>query len=757
MRSRALFLIFAGLIFAGCSTTRRLGEGEVLYTGVRRMRIVPDSGVVVTAAASSAARRPLSVAPNNPLVSPWLRTPLPIGLWAYNYLYTPREEGLGYWLYKRFAKDPVLISGVQPEVRAVIAARELENHGYFGSDVTPRLLYRKRGRKAKVEYRLRVAPPFHYTSIEYPQADSALQSVLEPLWRQSLLRTGAQYNLDTLTLERRRVSDSLRDRGCYYFRPEYLGFEADTSQAPRGVALRMLFDMNMPPVALRRFRVGDVTVRLEPLRGGTADTLHIDGLRVISPRPPLLREKLLPDLVTLHSGDIYSVAAQRQTLTALNKTGVFRSVNLSVAQSSANSRTLDVNITVQEQRPLVASVETDVTSKSNSFLGPGVALRLGHNNLFRGGELFSLRFTGSYEWRTGRRKGGSRLNSYEVGADLSLEVPRIVPSVLLRRGQTPSTDFKLSVRTLNRPDFFRLVAFSGSATWNFRSSEWSHHSVTPLRLTYNRMLHTSPRFDSIMDANAALALSFRNQFVPATIYTYTFDRGYGTSGRRRFYAQTTFTSAGNLLSCIMRIAGDERPQRLFGNHFSQFVKFTAELKCYLGVGRRDNTLVTRLFVGAGCAYYNSRVMPYSEQFYIGGANSIRAFTVRSVGPGSYRPPSDDANGYLDQTGDMKLEANIEYRFAIVGRLHGAVFLDSGNIWLLRRDPERPGATPDWRRLWRDIALGTGCGLRYDLGFLVLRADLGVGLHAPWRDVRRGYFNVPLRDGLGFHLAVGYPF
>ncbi len=201
-----------------------------------------------------------------------------------------------------------------------------------------------------------------------------------------------------------------------------------------------------------------------------------------------------------------------------------------------------------------------------------------------------------------------------------------------------------------------------------------------------------------MDENPAIAMSFRNQFVPSINYTYTFDKTYGRTGNRRFYWQNSVTSAGNILSGVLSLFGSKQPQHLFGNRFSQFVKEVSEVKFYHRIGRRNNWLATRFLVGVGYAYGNSEVMPYSEQFYIGGANSIRAFTIRSLGPGSYRPPADDRNGYLDQTGDFKLEANVEYRFGIMGRLNGAVFLDAGNIWLLKKDPKRPGAELKWKGL-----------------------------------------------------------
>lgn len=762
----SIVLLAAAALLAACSTTRRLGVDEVLYTGVKKIRIEPDSGVVLSAAAESAVREPLSVAPNNPLYSPYLRTPLPIGLWAWNYFYTPKEKGFKYWFYKRLAKQPVLISKVQPELRTRVAEQVLENYGYFGSRASDSLLYRKHGRKAKVNYTLRIAPPFRYAEISYPAVEGGLKPLVDSMHATSLLRTGAQYNLDTLTLERQRIARLLRNRGYYYFRPEYLEYLADTTISPQRVAVRLNLKPNIPAVALKPYRVGDITVRLTNIRPGPTDTLRLRNATVIAQQPMKIRPKILARALALEPGQLFTVDAQSRTQTSLNKLGIFRSVNLSVTplDSLRGADTLDVTLEAQFDYPLEAALETDVTTKSNSFIGPGITFKLSNNNLFRGGEVLALKLNGSYEWQTGNRNSGgrsSRLNSYELGLNANLNIPRLLlPESMTRRLRYPgSTSFQLGVDLMNRPSFFRLIAFSGSAGYNFQTSPYSRHGLTVFKLTYNKLLHTTESFDRTMDENPAIAMSFRNQFVPSIGYTYTFDKTYGATGNRRLYWQNSVTSAGNLLSGILRAFGERQPQNLFGNRFSQFAKEVSELKFYHRLGRRNNWLATRLLVGVGYAYGNSEVMPYSEQFYIGGANSLRAFTVRSLGPGSYRPPRDDRNGYLDQTGDFKLEANVEYRFGLLGKLGGAVFLDAGNIWLLKNDPKRPGAELKWKGFLNEIALGTGFGLRYDISVLVIRADLGIGLHTPYPNPdKKGYYNISsFKDGLGFHLAIGYPF
>ncbi|MBQ4280175.1 MAG: BamA/TamA family outer membrane protein [Rikenellaceae bacterium] len=763
-RSLPLLAVAAVALLASCSTTSRLQSDEQLYTGVRKIRIEGDSGVVVSGAAESAARSPLSVKPNNPLFSPYVRTPFPVGLWVYNHFYTPKEKGFKYWIYKKLAKDPVLVSQVQPDVRSKVVVDILGNYGYFSSSAGYELLPSKRNpKKARISYDVRVAPPFFYSRIAYPQEEGELGELIDSLRQTSLLRVGAQYNLDTLSAERSRITDTFRSRGYYYFRPEYLAYEADTTQERRRVDLRLALREGVPPRALDVYSVGKVSVSLQSVRPGEPDTIDVRGMRVAYQKPLRIRPAVLARLVDLHEGQLFTVEAQNRTQNNLGRLGIFRSVNLNVTplDSVGRADTLDVCVEAAFDMPLESNLEVDVSSKSNSYAGPGIIFGVTHRNLFRGGEVFTVKANGSYEWQTGSRKDGvksSLLNSYELGLNATLAVPRLIPHLLGRNPKYPAkTNFQLGADLMNRPRFFHMISFSGSAGWDFQTSPYSYHSLTVFKLTYNNLLSTSASFDETMAQNPAIALSFKDQFIPMIGYTYTFDKSYG-GGRNRLFWQNTATQAGNILSGAMELFRHKEPKQLFGNEFSQFVKGISEIKWYRRIGQ-NNTLATRFLIGAGCAYGNSKVMPYSEQFYIGGANSIRAFTIRSLGPGSYRPPEGDRNGYFDQTGDFKLEANVEFRFKIISRLSGAVFLDAGNIWLLRPDPARPGGLLTWRGLPREIALGTGVGLRVDISVLVLRADLGIGLHTPYPNPeKRGYYNISsFKDGLGLHIAIGYPF
>jgi hypothetical protein len=278
-------------------------------------------------------------------------------------------------------------------------------------------------------------------------------------------------------------------------------------------------------------------------------------------------------------------------------------------------------------------------------------------------------------------------------------------------------------------------------------------------LNYNYLLETSADFDSVTLRNPAVGQSFQNQFIPSMSYTYTYDRPASYRNPNRLFWQTSLKEAGNLISMLHHLWGNQKGEgkKLWNNRYSQFLKLTSELIVYKTIDRK-NQLAMRLMGGIGYAYGNSKVMPYSEQFYIGGSNSVRAFQIRSIGPGSYHPQESEY-AYLDQTGDLKLEANVEYRFKIYEQFYGALFLDAGNIWLVHREEQRPGGEFQMKNLLKELALGTGCGIRYDFSYLVLRMDLGVPLHAPYATGKSGYYNITgsFWKGLVLNLAIGYPF
>ncbi len=755
----AVAAALAVAVVAGCSTTRRLPAGEVLYTGVKKVEISAPDGMEVPSDVADELKGAVAVKPNNPLFgSVSYRTPFPIGLWVYNNWSNP-PKGLKHWLYEKLVAEPVLVSDVRPEVRVKMMDEILDNNGYFMGGASYELVKGKNKKKAKILYRVTTGPEYMLDSIILPTDSCHLTHVIDSVARRiKYLKPGVRYSSDSLSTVRTRIANSLRNRGYYFFRPEYIEYLADSTINPRHIALKMKLASNIPAFALKRYRTGKVTTYIYRNEGGgTPDTIHTRVGDVVQMKPSRLRTKVIPENVAFRPGKYFSVRDMDRTQTYLSRLSIFNAINIEVTPDTASTEPLlDVDIACTFDRPLEASIEVNASSKSNSYLGPGVILGVTNRNVFGGGEPLSVNLTGAYEWQTGRNRS-SVFNSYEVGLNASLAFPRLLAPKFIPRLRRAAnwTRVSLGADLLNRPHYFKMAQFNASFGYDWRSKRYIANNLTVFKLTYTNLMHTTHAFDSIMDANPAIAQSFKSQFIPQMSYSMVYDRAMNRNNTINI--QATVTEAGNVFWALWEACGKKGEKELFGNPFSQFIKGTAQVV----YGRRlggSHWLMSRVMVGAAHAYGNSSQVPYSEQFYCGGANSVRAFTVRSLGPGSYHTPGKSANDYFDQTGTFKFEANIEYRFPILGPLHGAVFMDAGNVWLLKDDPQRPGGTLKASSFLRELALGTGAGLRFDIGMLVVRADLGIGIHAPYDTGRSGYYNMTsFKNSLAFHLAIGYPF
>ncbi len=755
-----LMVFIVSMILGACSTTKRIPQDELLYTGVKKIDIVPFQDEKLPEGLQSQVKEAVNVAPNNSLISPYMRYPFPLGLWVYNNWSNP-PSGFKHWLYEKLVEEPVLISDVRPEVRTKMISEVLANNGYFRGNATFELLKERNPKKARIIYNVNTGPAYTLDSITLLPDTCHLYHMIDSIaLKGKYLVSGSRYSTDSLNSERSRITNSLRNRGYYYFRPEYIEYLADSTISPKRISLRMVIANNVPASGLKRYKTGNVTVYVHRNQGGgTPDTVETSRGTLIQMMPSKLRRDLIPECVTFRGGKTFSVRDMNRTQTYLSRLGIFNAINIDVIPDTiGNSDLLDVAISCTFDTPLEASIEVNASSKSNSYLGPGITLGVTNRNIFGGGEQFNVSLTGAYEWQTGRdRMNSSLFNSYEFGINTSLSFPRLIaPRFIPRRHRTLNwTRISLNADLLNRPHYFRMAQFNTSFSYDWRATRHASNKLTLFKLTYTNLLNTTAEFDSIMNDNTAIAQSFKNQFIPQIIYDYVYDRSFGRDNTINW--QFSVQEAGNIFWSIWEACGKKNDKTLFGTPFSQFIKGLTQLV----YGRRlggNHWLMSRVAVGAAHAYGNSTQVPYSEQFYAGGANSVRAFTVRSIGPGSYRVPDGEVNGYFDQTGTFKFEFNIEYRFPLYGPLRGALFLDTGNVWLLEDDAQRPGGTLKASSFLKDLAVGTGVGLRFDIGMLVVRGDLGIGIHAPYETGRSGYYNMEsFKKSLAFHLAIGYPF
>lgn len=710
----------------------------------------------------------LAYAPNNAFFgSSSLRIPFPSGLWVYNAT-VGKKSRFAKWIFNTFAATPVYISTVNPKTRALVAQNTLRNYGYFNGTVDYEVIPQKNPRKAKISYTVRPRQLFRLDSIAYLHFPAAGDSLIQKTFRQRTLFSGDPFSVINLDAERTRLYNLFRNSGYYYYKPEYITYRADTIQRPGFVQLQVVPASGIPASANRRYYIGHTTIHLfnnETRR--LTDTLQFRDYTLYynkgkKGKLPLrfgaIRRNLFYRKGMLYRQDVMSFVQQQ-----LSGMDVFSTVNLKYTPRDTTmlNDTLDIEITGVLDKPYDGEFTTKVTSKSNGQIGPGLSFSMSKRNAFRGAEKLKFEVHGSYEWQTNSNVQGnsSVINSYEYGTSLTLDYPRLIfPGAhkFTRRAKT-STSFVLDATWMNRANYFGMVSLSARAAYTYQASPTIKHEIVPFRLDYDELLSTTPTFDSIMNVNQALYVSMRDQFIPSMRYTFTYSSPRRARNPRSFIFEVK--ESGNVTSGIYALFGksfNQKDKKLFNVPFAQYVRLSAEYREEFRLSPRTS-IATRIGTGVIFSYGNSTAAPYNDLFSVGGANSIRAFTVRGVGPGSYTP-GNSAYSYIDQMGDFKIELNAEYRFPIVSMLYGAVFLDAGNVWLMDRDPNRPGGTFDISRFGKDLALGTGFGIRCDLDFLVLRFDIGVGLHAPYDTGKSGYYNMPkFKNSLGYHFAVGYPF
>lgn len=740
----------------------------------------------------------LACKPNGSLMgSSKIVSPLPIGLYVYN-AFSDAKTAFGKWILNTFGESPVYLSTVNPRTRVRVARNILRNYGFFAACVEYDILPMKDTLKAKLAYSIYPGMIYRLDSIGYLHFPTGIDTLVAQSLNSSLLRVGDAFNAYNLDEERTRISEMLRNKGYYNFRPDYITYKADTLQRSGWVNLHVEPATGLPQEATKQYVLGRTDVTLLKYDDyEVVDSVRF-GKRALSnnmlsrltrwrsknkrqlPRPRKLtmrysgragqqplRLSELRKYMFYTEGDLYNYTRMTRVRERMTQMGIFSQLQMDFlprpAADSLSPDTLDIAILAMLDKPYDSEFSASIVNKSNGLLGPSLSYSISKRNAFHRAETMKLKIYGSYEWQTGAKPTGGQtdvsVNSYEIGGQLSLSYPRLImpEGRRLSRSAISSTDFGIDISWMNRSGYYSMAQFKGDVTYSYKGRPYISHSFTPLSVRYLALLSRTADFDAVLQRSPAMEVSMRDQIVPSMEYTIMM-----TSRRKAHHPRAftmSFKQAGNLTNGLFAAFGRgwrERDKQLLGVPFAQFVKMTAEYKEEVRMAH-GTSLVGRVFAGVVYSYGNATMAPYSDLFCVGGANSIRAFCLRGIGPGRYNP-AGSGYSYIDQMGDMKFEINAEFRFPIVGNLYGAAFIDAGNVWLMKADDNRPGSGFSLKHFGKDLALGTGLGVRYDLSFLVLRFDIGVGIHAPYNTGSSGYYNMPrFLDSLGYHLAVGYPF
>ena len=775
---------FAFMI-SGCTATKFLKEGESFYGGAEINFDTQGKRIGRKKILRSELESYITPKPNKKFLGN--RT----GVWFYFIAGTPKKEkgGLRNFIKNKLGSPPVLFSAVSPDRTAKTLNGQLYNEGYFQSKVSYQVKPKKN--ETKVIYDVILPIPYMLDSIVYPKPrDSVYASILGSLRETSLLKENQRYDLELMQAEQARIEEELENVGFYYFDDRYLIFEADSTVGDRKVHVELKLEKGIPTRARRIYKINDVNIFSNYTLSADSSTRlsfaqSVDGYNYVDSAGNF-RPNVITRVINLKKGNIWRREDHEFTLSHLMGLGVFKFVNIKFAEAHKDSSLLNTDIYLTPLKKKSIRAEVQAVSKSNNFVGPGVSFTFTNRNFLRGAELFQLKLNSAYEVQVSSQTEGKPLNSFEVGLESSLTVPRFISPIGINYNSwqyIPKTVFKFGVNLQNRVGYFRLNSFNISYGYNWLETAAKSHELYPIDISFVQTDKESIEFQERLDGNPALANSFEDQFIIGTRYSYTLNTQLSDDPLQKFeekkfrthnfYFNGNIDVAGNLLYTIHRQLNksDEKPLEIFNSPYSQYVKGDIDFRYYWQFDLR-NKLAARLIVGAGYAYGNATTLPYIKQFSIGGSNSIRAFPARSIGPGTYniRDEEDPTIQFIDQRGDMKLEGNVEYRFDIVKFLKGAVFVDAGNIWLLQKFEDedgvdvRKGGVFNRKTFLNELAVGTGIGLRFDFSFFVLRLDTAFPLRKPYLlDDPWVIDNIDMdsktwrKDNLVFNIAIGYPF
>jgi len=768
MPPRASFLLHwcasaavAGMILAsaGCNTAY-LAPGEKIYTGadviIEEKEDIPDKGDL-----EDHLDVLVKPEPNGKLFGLFR-----LKLWLYNIGFF--GESLG--------EPPVLLRSVEPERIAAQMRTLLENKGHFFPVVRHEV--REEETTAEIRYTVTIQSPYTINGVVVKGDSTALVDSIRATMSETLLRAGEQYDLVKLKLERERIDAVLKEKGFFYFAPDFIVFQADSTAGEKTVNLSLRVSRNIPVEATRPYMIGNIyiysgySLDRDSIRISSADTVIVDGCVFID-----LDKKFEPRVIVqsmfFKEGTVYKRSDHELTLSRMMNLGVFKFVNIRFSDAdSAGFKRLEPHVYLTPLLTKTIRFELQGVSKSNNLVGPVLESSYRNRNIFGGAELLKLSFEAGFE--TPLSTGQSGGNSYEFGARGELDLPEFVTPFTFERLSSlfvPKTRLMLGFRLLDRVQYYQLFSVDASIAYNWKTSVSIEHTVSPLAITFARLTNRTGRFNDLLSGNPLLQKSFEEQFIVGQTYSFTYNDQLLGNRKNHVYFKGNVDFSGGLLNVLQSLfvkhkATSETPYTLFGKVYSQYIKFDVDARHYYNTIEQTSSLASRVIGGIGVAYGNSAAMPYVKQFYIGGSNSVRAFVAHGLGPGSYKvPDSAAANSFIDQAGSIKLEAAVEYRFPIVSIVNGALFVDAGNIWLLEDDPNRPGTRFSGATFLNEIAIGTGFGVRLDLSFFILRFDLAFPLRVPSLSADQRWvigkidFGDPAwrKNNLVLNIAIGYPF
>jgi outer membrane protein assembly factor BamA len=686
------------------------------------------------------------------------------------------------WL-RNIGEAPVIFDSIDTEKSRQQLESYVNSKGYFDGIVTDSVQITKR--KSDVYYSVDLKTPYTIRNLFFRIEDTTIRKLFYFDSINCLIRRGNPYDVDVLQAEITRIERYVKNHGFYAFSADDVSFSVDSTVGNRQV--NIFYDVKEftrtdnynrithtphSVYSLRNIYIYPDFVPRDVLEAGDAylnnlDTIMYKGYYFITnQKKTQLKYDLIVQSLYLKPGSTYSITSTEQTQSHLLSLKAYRLVNIYFNEVRENGdyykpeMLLDCHIQLTLLSQQSFNVEIEGTNSAGD-LGGALNLIYQHKNLFHGAEQFNMKLKGAFEAVT--QKNIKLRSTQEYGFETSLRLPKFLLPFLKKeefiRNFNPTTTILAAYNYQDMPFYTRTIA-NATFGYNWAGRNYTNHIVNPVQLNLVKLLKIDTAFREQIEASSYLAYSYRDVMILGGSYSFIFNNQKIQKSRDYWFLRVNAETAGNMLSAISGIAGirkSEGTYNIFGQPFAQYIRTDLDLR-YNVIVNDVSSIVYRGFVGVGIPYGNSKAIPFEKQYFGGGANGIRAWQVRSLGPGSY---ISEEEKLINQTADIKLEANAEYRFKLFWILEGAMFVDAGNIWTFNEDISRPGAQFRFDKFFKDIAVGTGTGLRFDFTFVTARVDMGIKLRDPaaaegsrWILTSRNY---NFKDDFTVVLGIGYPF
>jgi len=687
----------------------------------------------------------------------------------FNMFKEPRKnKGLVYTIKRKWGEPPALLSQARPTLTENKMKDYLFSIGFLQPEVHQQIYSKKK--TASITYEITHNTRYTIGKIIYPYDTTAIIMLLDSTARRSLVKKGEFVDLNTFSAERQRIDLFLKNRGYYYFVPEYLLFKLDTVH--HGVAdVYLKFKPDVPQIALNPWRLGDISVYGNYNQNRDSMYSKMEGKKGIKYTVFDNRETFKTDLydraILLKPGQRYNRNTHSLSIERLMNLGSFRFVRMNfIPDPDSAKRLLNTKIYLTPARRNSVRLELSGNSKSNNFLGSEIAVNYRNVNMFHGAEIFNFKISAGFD----KQVGGQQQNSdaYTLSADANLAIPKVIfpVKVNLKTGRNPylpRTIIGLGAEYLERRGLYTLRSLKFDGGYQWKVGRNMEHYLKLININAITPTDITPAFDSILQNDFALRASFERQLIIGSRYTFKFNNTYRAAKSFNLAFDLDVSNSGNLVSLFMHPSSDTvGAKQILGVPISQYVRLEGNIRGYWRINS-GTTLASRFIAGAGWAYGNSITLPYAEQFFIGGSSSLRAFRARTIGPGSFYETKQEFQA--NQSGEVKFELNSELRYSLTKLFKVAAFVDAGNIWLRKDAIDKPGSGLDWGDLLTESAMGAGVGLRIDASVLVIRFDLAMPLRKPWLNPGDRWVIDQIRFGDGqwrkenliLNIGIGYPF